>query len=118
MAPKKNTEKKANAADRAAAAAAQQLAEQKKKDQMNMVNQLKQAQAKDSQCEKARILDMYQNSKLQSPFKSEILQKWLQDKSCKWANEYLQVRTETIEKTDDAHVGHGTVCLMLIWARV
>lgn len=114
MAPKvKSSDKKANAADKAAALAVQAQAEQKKKDQMNLINQLKQAAAKDSQCDKAKILEMYQNEK-KGPFKSEILQKWLQDKSCKWANEYLQVRTEATQKTDDTFVGHGTVCLMLI----
>lgn len=60
---------------------------QKRLDQSNMVTQLKSDKASGDQ---KLILEHYKSLDIRDPLKQEILSKWKMDKSCRWANSFIQ----------------------------
>lgn len=77
---------------------------QKKKDQANLVTQLKKA----TDPNKMQVYNMYTALAKNSPEKSKILEKWLSDKSCQWSNEYSKVKTVGESRVGSATDGYGS----------
>lgn len=82
-------------------------AAEKKRNQSNMVMSLKGA-AKDP--DKQAVLNLYSSLGRSSPEKGVLLQNWLKDKQCKWANSYIQTRSVNNVTVTDSLDGYGTVC--------
>ena len=91
--------------------AAQQLAAEdaarKKLQQSHLVTALKRGKTE----AEASALQLYSSLAKNAPLKSEMLQKWLGDKSCKWHSSYTHDRNYSLNKTDTELTGHGTECL-------
>ena len=109
MAPKKKvTDGPAKKA--AALLEAQQLAAEeairKKQQQAHLVTALKRGKTE----EEKSVLAQYNSLGKNDPMKSEMLQKWLQDKSCKWHASYTHDRKQSLTKTDNELTGYGTEC--------
>lgn len=77
-----------------------------RKDQSNMVTQLKKASASESQKE---LLKLYQSLPRFSDRKTELLNKWRADKSCVWVQDYSETHERSAESTDQKARGYGTV---------
>ena len=85
----------------------QEAVDKSRKDTSNTLTQLK--NSKDPA--KQQALALYKSFSRFAPEKTALLQKWLQDKSCKWVNSYMQeVLTET-SSTSTMLEGHGTMWL-------
>ena len=106
MSPKKvlNSVVKQSAADKRAEQAAKELSDQTKKDQSNLVTQLKKAETPD----KVALYNIYSQLAKNSSEKAIILQKWLQDKSCKWVKTYMKGRNVSQIATFDEVCGWGS----------
>lgn len=77
---------------------------EKKKQQSNMVTQLKQS----ADPNKVALYNLYTQLSKNSPEKSQILQRWLADKSCSWTNEYSKSRTVASAEVSNAADGWGS----------
>ena len=91
----------------AAASLDKEAADRTRRDMSNMVTQLK--NSKDPA--KVQALALYQSYSRLAPEKATMLQKWLQDKSCKWVNSYMQEVLVETSSTSTMVEGHGTMCL-------
>lgn len=104
MAPKTAAEKKAAAKKAKPDQKDPVKAAQDKKDQSNMVTQLKKADTP-AKCE---ALKLYQSLPRFSEEKAEMLKKWKLDKSCKWISSYQESRKLTQVTTHQEKDGFAT----------
>ena len=95
---------KAHASSKSTAAVGEQ--DQTRKDQSNMLTQLKSSSANKEQKD---LLSLYQSLPRFSDRKKELLLKWKGDKSCAWVSEYTETHERIQVNTDKKVKGHGTV---------
>lgn len=104
MAPKTAAEKKAAVKKTKPDQKDAVKAAQDKKDQSNMVTQLKKGDTP-AKCE---ALKLYQSLPRFSEEKAEMLKKWKLDKSCKWISSYQESRKLTQVTTHQEKDGFAT----------
>lgn len=79
-------------------------AAQLKKDQSNMVTQLKQGDTP----EKVETLELYKSLPRFSQEKVDLLKKWKLDRTCKWIGSYKESRSFTSKTTKSEKEGYAT----------
>lgn len=86
-------------------------AAQDKKDQSNMLTQLK----KGDTTEKVQTLQLYQSLPRFSDEKLELLKKWKLDKTCKWIASYKETRSMTQTTKHQEKDGFATKSLSILF---
>ena len=78
--------------------------------QANLITTLKRV-SQDPQvaADRKKLLDFYQSLPRMSEEKEQLLQKWQQDKSCRWVRSYLERQSTTLEVARDGKQGWGTI---------